>query len=277
MDDDKKMNAEESLKAENDFLKMKIMLEQGADFYSPENLNEPLNPEIENQFLNNIIEFEKQFEQRKTIKVFNKIGNPKQFKPLHEIADDAIEDAWNNLSAYMQKHGVELNACSPNVTAKELYRFTVEELFEHEIDDLYIPGMFTNFIYDEFYPDHEYENTSQAIDDCIKLILRKQPVDYIPMLANGNLQLNEHKELDEEKFKALINKFKDGFDEIELKEIADVVCNLQKETCNVTGTHQTSLTFDGIPVTVNGRCAVGFVLENGYWVIEDVQIENVEV
>ena len=42
----------------------------------PGNQNDPLNPEIENQFLNHIIEFEKQFEKQKTITVFEKIGMP---------------------------------------------------------------------------------------------------------------------------------------------------------------------------------------------------------
>ena len=36
MDGNEYLNEEEKLKAENDFLKMKLMLEHGADFYAPE-------------------------------------------------------------------------------------------------------------------------------------------------------------------------------------------------------------------------------------------------
>ena len=36
MDNSKNLSEEEKLKAENDFLKMKIMLEHGADFYTPD-------------------------------------------------------------------------------------------------------------------------------------------------------------------------------------------------------------------------------------------------
>ena len=47
---------EENLRMQNDFLKMKMMAESGAIFGGVEGLP----PEIENQFLNNILEFEKQ-------------------------------------------------------------------------------------------------------------------------------------------------------------------------------------------------------------------------
>ena len=167
----------------------------------------------------------------------------------------------------MQQHGVELNACSPNVTAKELYRFTTEELFQHEIDNISIPGMVSNFIYDEFYPDHEYDNTRHAVDDCIKLILCKRAVDFMPMLAGKNLQLNNHIHLTEEKFKEFINKFKSRFDEVELKEIENVECNFQQERCKVSGSHQTSLCFDGIPVIVEGKWVVEYAWQYGYWVV----------
>lgn len=120
MNDDN-LSEEEKLKAENNFLKMKIMLEHGGDFGAPENANAELSPEIENQFLNNIIEFEKQFQQRKTTTVYKKIGEPKHFKPVSEIPDDEIEEEWNKLLEYMQQYGIDLSVSSPKVTARELY------------------------------------------------------------------------------------------------------------------------------------------------------------
>lgn len=69
------LNKDERLKAENEFLKMKIMLERGAQFGYGE--NKPLPPEIENEFLKNIVAFEEQFEEHKRIKVFDKIGHTK--------------------------------------------------------------------------------------------------------------------------------------------------------------------------------------------------------
>src|SRR5438046_2031878 len=103
MEEFENMSEEEKLKMENDFLKMKMMLERGAEFEKTEEGDE-LPADIENQFLRNIMEFEKQFDQHKIITVFDKIGNPTQFKPVNEIPDDAIEEAWTELYNYMHDH-----------------------------------------------------------------------------------------------------------------------------------------------------------------------------
>src|SRR6266404_5289514 len=82
---------EERLKVENDFLKMKLMLERGAFF---EEQNEELPADIENRFLNNVMAFEKQFEERKIIKLFDKIGRPGYYKPVGDIPDNEIENVY---------------------------------------------------------------------------------------------------------------------------------------------------------------------------------------
>ena len=56
------MNEEENLRTENEFLKMKLMLEHGGQFGElDEDGNTDLPPEIENEFLNSVMAFEKQF------------------------------------------------------------------------------------------------------------------------------------------------------------------------------------------------------------------------
>ena len=276
MENNDNLNELEKLKAENDFLKMKMMLEHGADFYMSGEDNKELDPEIENQFLNHIIQFEKQFHQRKRITVFEKIGRPQHFKPVNEIPDDEINDEWYNLLDYLQQYGIDLSACSPKVTVRELYRFTTDELFKHETDDINIPGMVSGFIYDEFYPDYEYDNTRYAIDDCIKPVLCKEVLEYTPWFAKENIRLNIHTNLTEEELKEVVNKFKGKFDEIELKEISDVVCSLQKENCTITGLHETSLVFDNVPVRVKGNWQVQFIWNWDFWCIVNVQIGGIE-
>ncbi|MEI9806727.1 MAG: hypothetical protein WDO16_01940 [Bacteroidota bacterium] len=133
------------------FLKMKLMLERGASFGGNENNELP--PEIENQFLNNVMAFEDHFQDYKMIKVFDKIGRPHHFKPASEIPDDEIKKAWSELQAHLNEHSIDLDVCSPNIPVRELYRFAVEELFEQEMDDMDMPGWTTHFIYDEFHPD----------------------------------------------------------------------------------------------------------------------------
>src|SRR5690348_13178639 len=106
----------EQLRSENEFLKMKLMLERGASFNTGDTKNE-IPPEIENKFLNNIIDFESQFDKRKKITVFEKIGRPSHFRPLKEISAEQYEKSWQELSSYLESHNISVDACSPNVTA----------------------------------------------------------------------------------------------------------------------------------------------------------------
>ena len=275
MDEFENMSTEEKLQAENDFLKMKMMLERGAEFEkTPE--GQALPADLENQFLRNIMEFEKQFDQRKVVTVYDKIGRPSRFKPVHEIPENAIEDAWDDLHAYMLEHGVDLSASSPKVTARELYRFTTEELFEHETDDIDMPGMIIGFIYDEFYPDYEYDNTRYALDDCISIILQKQPFTFMPHLGK-KITLNSHENLSEESYKAIINRYKDAFDDIELHSAEAETCTIEETTCTVRGTYSATGFTGRDTVEWNNTWSVVFDFDDelGYWDIVSVQIKGI--
>jgi hypothetical protein len=268
------MSEEEKLKAENDFLKMKMMLERGAEFEKTEEGNE-LSADIENKFLRNIMEFEKQFDQHKIITVFDKIGNPTHFKPVDEIPDDAIEEAWSELYNYMHDHGIDLSATNPKVTARELYRFATEELFDHQTDDIDMPGMISGFIYDEFYPDYEYENSNAALE-CVKLIFEKELAEHIPNLAK-KITLNNHKELSAETFEDIINQFKEAFDEIALHAAGTISCIIHETTCTVKGTYSATGFIGKDKLEWNDTWTVIFHFDDdlGYWEIVTVLIQNI--
>src|SRR6186997_3267141 len=106
------LNEEENLRTENEFLKMKLMLEHGGQFGEPdEDGNTDLPPEIENQFLNSVLAFEKQFSEHKVVKVYDKIGRPQDFRPVSRIADDEIGKAWDQLNDYLNDHGIDVSVC----------------------------------------------------------------------------------------------------------------------------------------------------------------------
>ncbi|HEY6975156.1 MAG TPA: hypothetical protein VH396_02635 [Chitinophagaceae bacterium] len=277
MEEFKHLDEEDKLKAENDFLKMKIMLEHGADFHKADNENN-LTPEIENEFLRNIIEFEKQFEAHKTITVFEKIGKPQHFKPHNEIPDKEIDDAWRKLADYMAQYGVDLSVCSPKVTTRELYRFATEELFKHATEDINIPGMMSGFIYDEFYPDHEYDNTRAAVDDCIKRIFEKEPLEWMHHFKDENIRLNNHYPLSKEELQIIVNRFKDSYDEIELINSPDTSCEIADKLCNVKGSYSANGKIANETILLKGNWLVQFELneEYGYWYIVNVQIEGIK-
>jgi len=270
------LSDEEKLKAENEFLKMKLMLEQGAQFGTMQADSE-LPAGIENEFLNYIMAYEKQAVERKMIKVFDKIERPNHFKPVNEIPEDEIENAWNNLDEYLRKYSIELSVCSPNISDRELYRFTTEELFNHEMNDMNVPGMMSCFTYDEFYPDYKYDNTRHAVEDCIEVILKKKHFDWMPLLKKENLRINDHYPVSEKEYINLINRFKDAYEDIQLQEMNDPVCTIEGNSCYVKGNYDVTLTFSSEEIFINGEWMVEYEFDEdfGFWEIANVQVEGI--
>ena len=269
---------DEKLKADNDFLKMKMMLENGAQFGDMQGGNNSLDPAIENIFLRNVMAFEEKFAgERKVIKLFDKIGRPAQFVPVSKIPANDFETAWKELDDYLQMKNICLNALSPKVTAQELYRFTVEELFNEELDDFDLDGFTTNFTYDEFYPDIEYENTNTAVEDCITAILRTQPLEWMTYFYKGILTLNNHLQLSEDDFKAKVNAFKQAYDEIDTVEIAATGFTVQGNCCTVKGNYSCAAMVDKDTIQLSGDWEVVFEQDTdlNYWYINNVQIAGI--
>ncbi|HKC37033.1 MAG TPA: hypothetical protein VKB95_13255 [Chitinophagaceae bacterium] len=266
------LNEEESLKAENEFLKMKMMLEQGAGFGGMSDKDLP--PEIENEFLRNIMTFEKQFaEERKIIKLFDKIDRPQHFKPVNEIDDNAIDKAWDELRDYLNKHGIDLDACSPNISKKELYRFTTEELFEHEMDDMNLPGWTTNFIYDEFYPDLVYDNSKLVEQNLLRDIFSKNDLFYEIDYDNENFLFNGRSYESLEPFIEMINRFKSLFDELELTECTVMNCEVKEKKCVVTGVYKAFAKTGKVEMFFTGDFTVELILNDlDYWNFKIIQI-----
>jgi uncharacterized protein YneR len=273
MEDFNHLNEEEKLKAENDFLKMKIMLENGGVFGGDENNELPA--EMENVFLNNIVAFEKQFKENKTIKVFDKIGRPNHFKPVSEIPDDEMDNAWTELSNHLNEHDIDLGVCSPNITARELYRFTTEELFEHETGDMNVPGWTTNFIYDEFHPDPVYENSRQVEQNLLHDIFCKRDLFYEIDYDKAGFVFNKKLYEDREAFIKMINRFKSLFDEIEVTEYTTVSCDVKDTDCVVKGNYVALAKNGNNSIVYKGDFKVELSLNDmDYWYFKNIQIDG---
>jgi hypothetical protein len=268
------LSEEEKLKAENDFLKMKLMLEQGAHFGGGDGETK-LPAEIESEFLKNVMAFEKQFEERKTIKLFDKIGRPEQFKPVNEISGNDIDKAWKDLDDYLSERGINLDVCSPNISNRELYRFTTEELFEHEMDDMNLPGWSSNFIYDEFHPDPVYDNSRMVEQNLFGDIFCKSDLFYEIDYDKEGFVFNGRLYETRESFFEMINRFKSVFDEIELMECCMGKCEVKETECTVIGNFR-AVAKSVIDETVfKGNFKVEMILNDmDYWYFKKIQIDG---
>ncbi|MFT4156132.1 hypothetical protein [Parafilimonas sp.] len=279
MDDLNQMSDDEKLRAENDFLKMKLMLEHGAQFRNIENDKNDLPPEIENQFLNNVMAFENQFaEEYKTIKVFDKIGRPQHFKPVAEITDEDMEQTWEALRNYLNKHDIDLDVCSPNIPARELYRFATEELFEHEMDDMSLSGWSTNFIYDEFHPDPIYDNSRMVKDDLIGDIFCKEELFWDIHYAKDGFSFNAVLYNEFKDYSEKLNRFKSLFNEIELKECTINGCTVNESDCYVTGNYKALAQSANNKTVFSGNLRVKLLQDDlGYWNIKEIEIKGFDI
>lgn len=142
----------------NDYKRKELTEKYGGQF-SPE-ANPDLPPEVEAQWLDNIDEFERQFENANRIILSDFLGSP-SIRPLADIPPAEIEAQLDQLLDLLAGHGVYVDFLH-DIEDAEAYRFITEELLNEEIDDIRIPGMEQHFIYEEFHPNDTDDATFWA-------------------------------------------------------------------------------------------------------------------
>lgn len=149
---------EENLRIENEILKLKLQAETGGFFGSSKNLP----TDIEQSFLQNVQQFEDAWKDAKPVKVYELLGNP-AYKKESELSGTEIETGLKKLFDLLENNNMSL-AVSGEYEPRIIYKFITEELFEHETDDMQLPGMTKNFIYEEFHPNHKMDIEEKAKD-----------------------------------------------------------------------------------------------------------------
>jgi len=140
---------EENLRMENELLRLKLKAELGGESHSISDIG----PEIENEFLKNVLAFEHNFANSKPAKVYDLLGKP-DFKRSDDLDDNSISKALEEITELMSEKNIEVYF-GDGYDDRTKYHFITEELFEHETTFAPIPGMTTNFDYEEFHPNHK--------------------------------------------------------------------------------------------------------------------------
>lgn len=123
-----------------------------------------------------------------------------------------------------------------------------------------------------------YDNTRTALDDCIRSILRKQPLEWMHLYGDGNIRLNEHFPLGRDELKNLINGFKNSYNKIKLLHADKTDVESTDKTCIVKGIYKAKAKFESHILKMEGKWVVELELntEFGYWYIINVQIEGID-
>jgi hypothetical protein len=147
----------EHLRIENEILRLRVRAELDGEYES----DPQLSPELENEFLKNILAFEHRYARIKMLQVAELLGNP-CLLPADKLDDKALSAAFRNLEALLADKHIVVEFSRPR-DDRFKYRFITEELFHHETDDMNIEGVTKYFNYEEFHPDHEEEIADHTI------------------------------------------------------------------------------------------------------------------
>jgi hypothetical protein len=248
-----------NIQEENEFKKIKLSIEHGATFFNKDNSNLP--PEIESQFLDYITNFENAYQNTKEITVFEKLEKP-EYKRESTLSDNEITIELEKIQLLMQNHGIRLDVLADYDEQDRLtYTFITEELFEHKINDINIPGMQSCFIYEEFHPNHEYD-LKRDTEDFLRIFLDKKNNFY---KKNHNTEATNHIALNN--FRSLFKKFKMKF-----FEISAITFNEQDAIVKFNIDFWAKIKGTDSKIFYSGDGNITFKQENGYWYIREVNL-----
>jgi hypothetical protein len=222
-----------------------------------------LSPEIENQWLKNVYSFEQQYKDAKRVKVYDIIGRP-SFKKFEELSPEEVPIALQQILSVMEEKNIALDCCCTYEDAL-IYRFITEELFQYEVDDISIEGMVQHFIYEEFYPNHDYDLRRHAQDFFQTLLARDWDIEFNShtLAATVSCKGNSY---DVEGITAIIHAFqKDRTFTLEKFEIEQVTFDIQKGEGKVHGRLEYRAYSKEGNQFYQGDSEVLFALEFDYW------------
>jgi len=169
-------------RALNESKRQELQEKYGMDL---ESYHADLPPEVEEEWLDYIAEFERQFEYAEQIPVREIIGDP-PITPLAEIDVEDVEAALDAVLDLLASHGIAVDFLYDDTDEIEAYRFITEELLDEEMDDICIPGMVHHFIYEEFHP-NDREDAKMWAEEFLHALFAKE--DEMRMVSIGEDEL----------------------------------------------------------------------------------------
>ena len=262
------LNAEDELKAENNVLKLKLGLEHGMQMSESGNLS----PGVENQWLKSVYEFERQYKDAKSVKVYDHIGRP-VFTKYDQLSVIEISGERQRLQSIMAENGVELD-CICEYDDYTIYRFITEELFGHEMDDIRIAGMTYHFIYEEFHPNHDYDLRRDTTRFVRAVFGRQWNAEYDGIMLNSKVTFSG-KEYDRLGIASIIQRFQEAHSFFRVKsiDITSVFFDTSAGNAEVRATVNVSSRIkQGTKIQYEGDCLFHFVREYDFWSISSFHI-----
>lgn len=262
------LNRDDELKAENNLLKLKLGLEHGMQLSESGNLD----PDVENQWLKSVYAFEEQYKDARSVKVYDHIGRP-AFTRYHQLSAIEISGERERLQSIMAENGVALD-CICEYDDATIYRFITEELFEQEIDDIRISGMTYHFIYEEFYPNHDYDLRRDTTRFLRALFGRQWNAEYDGIMLNSKI-IFSGKEYDRAGMASIIQGFQEAHAFFQVRSISvnEVFFDTNAGKAQVRASFNVSSRLkQGAKVHYEGDSLIHFTKEHDFWSVCDFHL-----
>jgi hypothetical protein len=150
---------------------------------------ENTSPEIMNEFLNYIESFEESWKNAETKKV-KEIMNFPEFKKTEEIDPALLENEIDKVLKLYEKFHFQVSIIESNdVSELDFYKFLTEELTEYETNFIDVPGMNTNFIYEDFHPNDKLD-AKDSIRYFLYSLKNRNEKDITTWLSDEPLYFN---------------------------------------------------------------------------------------
>lgn len=267
MKNEQSMNPDDQLRAENNYLKLKMMAEFGTEFLEEEG-SESLDPAIENAFLKNIHAFELQHKMAESRKVYDALGRP-DYKAADTLKPEEVGEQLKLIMGIMEKNGICLDM-SAEYDDNTIYRFITEELFEHESMIVTMPGMMHHFIYEEFHPNHSLQVEEKAFDFLKRILTKEYESEYNScQILDSTDKITDFRRL----IDARIVGFQDQWADIHINELEVASVILDEEGLEAKVTIDCSYeAFSIIKGNLNfeGTAIISLRYESDYWFISGI-------
>lgn len=145
-------SAREKLHLENEKLRMRLKTEIGGEI-KMEGKKLPLN--VENLFLKNILDLEKNYARAPLVSMYEFLGCP-AFKKAAEIDEEDIEKALEGVLDFLFNRNIIIDFTEME-DPREKYAFITEEFFAREVGNLRVPGVFFRFQLEGRRTDHNQD------------------------------------------------------------------------------------------------------------------------
>lgn len=140
-------------------------------------------PEVESEWLDYILEFERQFENAPRITVRARIGDP-TLPPVDALNEDELVEAVDALIELLGAHYIAIDFLG-DVDYETVYHYLTEELLDEEIDDIRIPEMWLNFTYAT-----DAYNATTWVEQFVSAIFRHDLEYVLLCIDDGRLWTN---------------------------------------------------------------------------------------